>query len=258
MSESGLISYHDLSRGTYVHSRPAAPPAAPTGWPGSSPPSPIPAKIEKKTKAPNPSFRNPTELITVEFGPEKIRFVVHKEFACYHSPVLKAALNSNFIEGQTQTYTLRDPRETTGRVFVHWLYSQQLLDYNDWEPKSSQDKHLILIQLHMLADKLLIPRLQNAIIQLMHQHIREHKLVLRRTLKYVYKETETGSLLRRFILHLCACYMPRMVYSEFPDDVPKEMLLELALEYQTSFRVGETEKAFGMVTNWSQYQVLEK
>ncbi|TVY34855.1 hypothetical protein LSUB1_G005411 [Lachnellula subtilissima] len=181
---------------------------------------------------------NPTELITLAFGPEKIKFVVHKEFACYHSPVLKAALNSNFIEGQTQTYTLKEPRETTGRVFVHWLYSQQLLDHDDWEPKKLQDKHLILIQLHMLADKLRIPRLQNAIIHLLHQHVQESKLLLISTLKFVYKETETGSLLRH--------------------NVPEEMLRELALEYQTSFRIGETEKAFGTGTNWRQYHVLEK
>lgn len=186
--------------------------------------------------------------------------MVHKDFACHYSPVLKAALNSDFIEGQTQTYTLKEPKETTGRLFVHWLYFQQLLDRDDWEPMGDEDEdlNLTLIQLYMLADKLLIPRLQNAIIKVMHQHARENKLVLVETLGYVYEETEKGSLLRRFILDLCACYMPPESYSECPDLVPKEMLLELAAAYGTKFEIEEAEKAFGMGTDWFQYQVVEK
>ncbi|TVY35538.1 hypothetical protein LOCC1_G005519 [Lachnellula occidentalis] len=215
--------------------------------------------MEKKAKTRSPTFRrNPTELITLEFGPGKTKFVVHKEFACYHSPVLKAALNSDFIEGQTHTYTLEDSGETTGRLFVHWLYFQELLDHDDWEPKEEKGINLILIQLHMLADKLLIPLLQNSIIPVTHQHVHQNELQLLYTLEYVYEETEAGSLLRRFILHLCACYMAPSTYSNFANDVPKEMLLELAAAYGTKFEIEEAEKAFRMGTDWSQYQVVDK
>ncbi|TVY15075.1 hypothetical protein LARI1_G006126 [Lachnellula arida] len=194
---SGVCGPSPFSFGSSTPSIPAGPPARQ----GSSQPSPAPAKIEK-AKTCCQTFRNPTQLVTLEFGPEKIQFVVHKDFACHYSPVLKAALNSDFIEGQTQTYTLKEPQETTGRLFVHWLYFQQLLDRDDWEPTKDEDTDLILIQLYMLADKLLIPRLQNTIIQVMHQHARENKLVLVETLEYVYEETEKGSLLRRFVLDL--------------------------------------------------------
>jgi len=147
-----------------------------------------------------------------------------------------------------------------GRLFIHWLYFQQLdiLDHVNWEPKDEIDRDLALPRLYILADKLLIPRLQNSIIQIMHQHVQENKLLLINTLEYVYDNTSSGSLLRRFILHLCACYMPPERYSELSEKVPKEMLFELAAAYATKFQVEDAEKAFGMGTNWSQYKVVEK
>ena len=54
-----------------------------------------------------------TSLIGKESNPSK-KFIIHKEFACYVSPVFDAAFNSNFVEGQTQTYKLDD---TTPRAF---------------------------------------------------------------------------------------------------------------------------------------------
>lgn len=51
---------------------------------------------------------------------------VHKEFAIYHSPVLKAAFNSNFIEGKTQEYGLHDINEEVARLLTTWLYTQKV------------------------------------------------------------------------------------------------------------------------------------
>jgi hypothetical protein len=38
--------------------------------------------------------------VILSAGKSDQKFIVHKKFACYYSPVLKAAFNSNFIEGQ--------------------------------------------------------------------------------------------------------------------------------------------------------------
>lgn len=55
------------------------------------------------------------------------KFVVHKQFACYYSPVLKAAPNSEFIEGQTQIYTFEETKhELAFAFFVQWLYAQKI------------------------------------------------------------------------------------------------------------------------------------
>jgi hypothetical protein len=51
---------------------------------------------------------------------------VHKEFACFASPVFDAAFNSNFIEGQTQTYKLDDTTSRAFRLLTQWLYFEKL------------------------------------------------------------------------------------------------------------------------------------
>jgi len=77
---------------------------------------------------PTNTERNATEVITFKVGKSVIKknFVVHKEFACYYSPLLKGAFNSNFIEGSTHTHTLDDVDEETFSLFFQWLYSQRL------------------------------------------------------------------------------------------------------------------------------------
>lgn len=50
-------------------------------------------------------------------------FLIHKDFACHYSEVLNIALNSDFVEGQTQSYRLD---EDNGEVV-------RLLNYCKWE-----------------------------------------------------------------------------------------------------------------------------
>lgn len=45
--------------------------------------------------------------------------------------MLRAAFNSSFIEGQTQTYRLEDIDPAAFRLFVQWLYSQKIDLYID-------------------------------------------------------------------------------------------------------------------------------
>lgn len=65
-------------------------------------------------------------MVTILAGPNKEPFLVHKDFACHYSPVLRAAFNSSFIEGETQTYDLDDVEEETVRLLVHWIYTQSI------------------------------------------------------------------------------------------------------------------------------------
>lgn len=71
---------------------------------------------------------NPCTMITIYAGPEQEKSLVHKDFACHYSSVLKAALNSTFIEGETQAYNLDDVCQVAVRLLVHWLYTQSLAD----------------------------------------------------------------------------------------------------------------------------------
>lgn len=59
--------------------------------------------------------------IVVSKDPSTNKFRIHREFACHHSPVFKAAFNSDFQEGKSQIYILEDPIEGAVQLLVQWL-----------------------------------------------------------------------------------------------------------------------------------------
>ncbi|KAH7417462.1 hypothetical protein BKA64DRAFT_702229 [Cadophora sp. MPI-SDFR-AT-0126] len=71
-------------------------------------------------KPPKPNFAEPGTTVTFIIVPANntTKFIVHKEFACYHSSVFRAAFNSNFVEGQTQTYRIEDTSAGAFRLLV--------------------------------------------------------------------------------------------------------------------------------------------
>lgn len=206
------------------------------------------------------SERNPAQIVTLEIGPHKVKCIVHKEFACHYSPVLNAAFNSEFLEGQTQAYTLEEPDEATTRLLIHWLYTQNLDIELELE---TFDEDLILAQLWVLAGKLLIPQLQSQILHQIHQDTLKYQRVPTKTLEYVYKETSEDSPLRKFMVPSCACYLKPMDYRNSRDEFPREMLLDIAelyASYANTRGHGELERTFGLGLgiDWDNYEVSEK
>ncbi|KAE9381302.1 hypothetical protein N431DRAFT_457903 [Stipitochalara longipes BDJ] len=102
-------------------------------------------KGDKNVK--EPSFFSPSQMVTfvIGIGEGKETFVVHKEHACKYSPVLEKAFNSRFKEGQTKSQYHNGM--TTEEKQEH---------YEICGPQTD-----IQIQLWVLAEKLLVPRLQN-------------------------------------------------------------------------------------------------
>ncbi|KAE8451848.1 hypothetical protein EG329_002689 [Mollisiaceae sp. DMI_Dod_QoI] len=83
----------------------------------------------KKPKLSKPNFSNPTDMVTLLIGNEEEPmepFMVHREFACYYSPVLRAAFEGDSMEGKAQSYRLDDISAGACRLLVAWLYSQNI------------------------------------------------------------------------------------------------------------------------------------
>ncbi|KAG4442583.1 hypothetical protein IFR05_001913 [Cadophora sp. M221] len=70
----------------------------------------------KETK-PQPEFTKSAETVTFRVGKWKKEeiFVVHKEFACHHSPVLRAGFNSPSVE-RLYTQKIELPKEHNSSV----------------------------------------------------------------------------------------------------------------------------------------------
>ncbi|KAF8848134.1 hypothetical protein BDZ45DRAFT_539644, partial [Acephala macrosclerotiorum] len=151
---------------------------------------------------------------------------IHKDVACHYSPVFKAAFNSKFTEGETQTYKLEDVGQRTVRLLIHWMYHQELdIGKITSQMKSLTDK--MLVELWVLADKLLIPPLQNTIIHELERQRNRFRATSTSCINYVYEKTAPGSPLRRLFVSWCAWNMARSRFEERPEHFPKEMLLDL-------------------------------
>jgi hypothetical protein len=142
-------------------------------------------------------------MVTLYAGKSAELFKVHKEFACHYSPFLKAAFNSNFVEGQTQTYQCQDTSEVAVRLLIHWFYTQTL----DTKPFNANDRQAVLaedrslVKLWILADKMLIPRLQNLVVEKLVSLRSQANITLTHCIDYIYKHTAKGSPLPRLLLH---------------------------------------------------------
>jgi hypothetical protein len=169
-----------------------------------------------------------------------------------YSPVLKAALNSRFIEGQTQTYALDDTTDEVFRLLVQWFYGQKLespvtdaevdsvgrlVAEDDWiNPtisrfmKISHQHQTSLVGLWILADKLCIPALQNLVVDEL-ELIRKSwptGLIAYHVFQDVYKHTLPGMeisdnklryLLLTHVLYQSAGFEVRIYRSQFPHEM---------------------------------------
>ena len=146
----------------------------------------------------------PHELVTIYVGPEKKPFVIHKEVASY-SPVLNAAFNSDFVEGQTQTYNLEDADADAFQLLVQWLYTKSIqfcltdAEFNslrvppdDSRPPSEEvllklQRHSMrLVNLWITADYLQMPRLQYLAVDGLEHLSRQLGVAQGSTLHYLY------------------------------------------------------------------------
>ncbi|KAK0100250.1 hypothetical protein ONS96_007533 [Cadophora gregata f. sp. sojae] len=235
--------------------------------PTTSPSASIRQTSNMRSRTGTPSLRKPQQLVTLLAGDSPTKFVVHTYFACHYSPVFDAAFNGNFLEGQTQEYKIQDVGEETVRLLVHWLYTQKLdtieLQYlrKHHDPKDfgvdSLSQTKALIQLWVLGEKLLIPRVQNSALDEILR-IRYHTGISVPTqYLYIYENTSAGSPLRRFFVDLCVsrCKNPPR-YNDSSDRYPKEMLLDIITKLTTIYTKHERLR-LDPKHNMAAYRVLE-
>ncbi|KAG4442582.1 hypothetical protein IFR05_001912 [Cadophora sp. M221] len=197
---------------------------------GSEPPE---ASAVKKTswKSKGPNFSIPAAMVTF--------FIDVDEFACAHSSVLKAAFNSEFIEGQTQTYHLKDTSTEAFRLLVQWFYTQKfdVFDKSDIVgPRIKtevetlyEEQDLHLVQLWVLADRLLISRLQNIVMEALQKLWASPNCASTAWIPYAYDHTAAGSQLRKLAVDQAIYHFQPSAFTACPDDFPKDMLFEMAL-----------------------------
>jgi len=171
------------------------------------------------------------------------------------------AFESGFIEGQTQTYKLDDVEPKVVQVLLHWLYTQKL----DIEVAREQDSQnflhleepfILAVSLWALADKLLLPGLQNEVVDWIDRVCREEEYAPTHCLKHVYNCTGAGSLLRKLFISQTAHYMPSNWYTTQAKDFPQEFLIDLAEYFSTEFAAKHTIEAMKTFYNQVEFSSL--
>jgi hypothetical protein len=207
-----------------------------------------------------PNFKYPRETVTfiVGTGDSQEEFIVHEEFMCHYSPVLKAGFNSSFVEGSSGEYKLDDVDPAVFRLLIEWIYTQDIemccglasLNHpKGWQSKNYEDplvqqffdkQNDNLVQLWNLADRLLMPSLQNAVIStLAYLLMGSPEPIIQRLFPTpvdqwtstswfprVWAETTEGSPLRRLTLDI-GLRMSQKDFEENSDHFPPDMLMEL-------------------------------
>jgi hypothetical protein len=197
---------------------------------------------------------NCDKFVTFIVGPRTFakKFLVHKQFACHYSPVLKTAFNGSFVEGLTQTYKLEDTAATAFTLFVQWLYTRKIEEVTKSEHFIGEYFHA-LTRLWVLADKLLIPCLQNQAIDAIDEWRKAHNMIAVHDFKYAYQNTSDDSPLRRLFVQHCVWNLTSETFKLPEYKFPEEMLRDLC----TCFREVVLAKGGIVARNMADFHVKE-
>ncbi|KAH8774805.1 hypothetical protein BGZ57DRAFT_373241 [Hyaloscypha finlandica] len=161
-----------------------------------------------------PNLVDPQPIVEVHvispFGHTKT-YRVHQNFICYYSPFFDAAFNGNFTEGNTRSMKLEDTSTEAFGIFVNWLYTGDI-ENNKRDLPSCE----ALIHLWLLADLVLVPRLQNEAMWKLEEARLLRKRLPSSVLARAYEHTSKGSPLRRYIVRTWPNIRNCVDYDKYP------------------------------------------
>lgn len=181
-------------------------------------------------------------LVPFLIGPtdKQSRFYVHKEIACASSPMFEEAFNSQFIEGQTQIYSLEDTSSRAFRFLVQSIYKGTLIvlaskteylqramqattpPYYELESGSTVKETEVraLVDVWVLADKLMMAEFQNRIMGILYKGYEAKDLL--RNAQYVWDDTTETSQIRRLFVYRCAAALSDVDLMASAELLPKD------------------------------------
>jgi len=163
-------------------------------------------------------------------GPDESQqtFVVHKDFATFHSTVFDKIFNGPYNEGQTQKMVLDDVSSEDFGTIVHWLYTKQI------ESTLDAPNHILtLAKLWTLANRFTILELLRYIMEELIKLVQaEHGrgASLKSLIDYAY-ETKADTMLKKLIIDKLSCEVAPEILKTMKEDglLPVEVWADIAL-----------------------------
>ncbi|KAF2035578.1 hypothetical protein EK21DRAFT_107099 [Setomelanomma holmii] len=111
------------------------------------------------------------DVVIFEVGPDRKQFRVHAALLVYHSEYFRNALRGPWKEAREGFIPLEDIEPLTFKLFVHWLYTQEMPELHDeegWRPVVGMNVWdmdqgwakmlLLLVKAYMFGDRFLASR----------------------------------------------------------------------------------------------------
>ncbi|KAH7333112.1 hypothetical protein BKA65DRAFT_40143 [Rhexocercosporidium sp. MPI-PUGE-AT-0058] len=149
-------------------------------------------------------------------------FPIHKNHICHYSAFFDAAFNGNFAEAESQEVQLYEVMPETFGIFVNWLYTQEIMSEDGEAPDIRS-----LVHLWLLADRILVPSLQNQAIDLIEQ-TRQQKgndRLPSELFPIIYENTNADSALRLYVVRVCSA--PYLAQIKNAKNYPPQLLLDI-------------------------------
>jgi hypothetical protein len=185
----------------------------------------------------------PQELVTLHVGKDESKkiFQVYAILLSMHSEYFATALRTNFAEGQAKVFTLPDEDAAVFGYVIEWVLTGKIVE-NIRDPKmegwsSDVGNEPALDHFHalwILADYLLMPALQNYVIERISKWEKVYRTLNVPEFPKIFEKCPLGSPLRRYIVDRC-------VWNRLEDDVfgpsnskyyTVEILSEIIRRYQ--------------------------
>ncbi|KAI4719678.1 hypothetical protein E4T48_04136 [Aureobasidium sp. EXF-10727] len=164
-------------------------------------------------------------VVTIEVGPEKKAFVIHKGLLCFYSDYFRAAFNGSFKEAIEAKLSLREESADLFYIVNGFFYTNQLRR----DDQIGSQLHLTTLgDLWVLGDRYLMPALQNTAMDAYIRKISgQHGHGSPESIERRYRQTHAGSPLRRVFVDWQAhkLKLNKKILREWP----KEALADFAI-----------------------------
>lgn len=178
--------------------------------------------------------RKPQDIVKItlkEDGDTEQVFQVYKELLCRQSPFFEAAFEGPFSEGETQSMTLEDVGDNEFGIFLNWIHFKEI------KGRYGQPGFLDLLQVWILADRFLVPTLQNEAIDLLYDLARNQYLA-HWFFKQLVEYSEGPDIIQRFTMDALLGCKKEQLSKIVLQAMKPEMMLEF-VERLKDIQVGE-------------------
>ncbi|KAH7403726.1 hypothetical protein BKA64DRAFT_707201 [Cadophora sp. MPI-SDFR-AT-0126] len=191
-----------------------------------------PVHPARQTRPIPPSLNCPQPVVTIILRQKNLftdlfmeaKFCIHKDFICYHSPFFAAAFTGHCVEGESQTMSFDDVHPPTFGVFTNWLYTQALKT----RAGDNLDDIWNLTELWILAQRFLMPKLQNQIMLRLYPTLKRYSGT--RSIKDLGNRASQhkSDMLKRLHLDKVAAIQCEERFNKLTEDLGPQDLLQLA------------------------------